>query len=104
MTIPYQPKSQTKYTEQYMGNASYDEEFNVNVVEGLVYNPVTGTLDRNVQAGATLPTSGLNASYVLTRNGSGYITSIAQTIGATTYTKTITRDGSNYITNIGVWT
>ena len=49
------------------------------------------------------PTAQTNPSYVLTRNGSGYITSIAQTIGATTYTKTITRDVNNYITDISVW-
>jgi len=47
--------------------------------------------------------SKLNPSYVLTRNGSGYITSIAMAVGIITYTKTITRDGSNYITNISVW-
>jgi hypothetical protein len=80
-----------------MGNTSYDEDFGVNAVETLTYNPVSGNLERM---------SGIqgNASFVLTRNGSGYITSIAMTIGSATYTKTITRDGSNYITNISVWT
>ena len=52
---------------------------------------------------STLPTVGNNPSYTITRNVSGYITSIAQVIGVTTYTKTITRDGSNYITGISVW-
>lgn len=45
----------------------------------------------------------INGSFVFTRNASNYITSIAQTIDGTTYTKTITRDGSNYITGISVW-
>lgn len=48
-------------------------------------------------------TTKINPSYVLTRNASGFITSIAQTIGATTYTKTITRDVNNLITDISVW-
>jgi hypothetical protein len=58
-----------------------------------------------VETAETAPTdiSKVNPSYVLTRNGSGYITNIAQTIGATTYNKVITRDGSNYITAISVW-
>lgn len=56
-----------------------------------------------VKETAPTDTSKTNPSYVLTRNVGGYITSIAQTIGATTYTKTITRDVNNYITNISVW-
>ena len=53
----------------------------------------------------TIPTDETksNASYVLTRNDSGYITSIACLIGATTYTKTITRDINNYIDTISNW-
>ena len=53
----------------------------------------------------TTPTnsSKVNPSFVLTRNGSGYITSVVMTINETTYTKTITRNVNNYITDISVW-
>jgi hypothetical protein len=49
MAIPNRDPSQTKYTDQNMGNSSFDEDFNVNAVENLVYNPVTDALDRMVQ-------------------------------------------------------
>jgi len=49
------------------------------------------------------PTGQTNGSYTLTRNASGYITTIEKVISGTTYTKTLTRDGDNYITDISVW-
>lgn len=85
-----------KNSEQTVLNTSFDEDYNVLAFELLTHNPVSDTLERvsDIQG---------NGSYVLTRNASGYITTIAQTIGATTYTKTITRDVNNYITDISVW-
>lgn len=56
-----------------------------------------------VKPGQLTPTQTLNPSTVLTRNGSNYITTIALTIGGTTYTQTITRNASNYITNISAF-
>ena len=39
MAVPNRPLSQNKYSEQYMGNTSFDEDFGVNAVEMLVYDP-----------------------------------------------------------------
>lgn len=44
-------------TEQYVQNASFDEEFQVLAVENLVYNPDTGTLDRMTQPGGSSGTT-----------------------------------------------
>jgi len=38
MPNPNRPLSQTKYTEQNMGNTSFDEDFGVNTVEALGYD------------------------------------------------------------------
>lgn len=66
-------------------------------------NQTNGTQVTKIKETAPTDSTKVNGSYVLTRNGSGYITSIAQTIGTTTYTKTITRDVNNYITGISTW-
>lgn len=41
MVAPNRPLSQTKYPEQYMGNASYDMDFNLNMVEPVGYDGVS---------------------------------------------------------------
>ena len=41
-----QDSARVKRTEQYVQNASFDEEFQVLAFENLVYNAITGTLDR----------------------------------------------------------
>jgi len=92
----------TSNTEQWALNNSVDREFNVLAVEELVYNPVTGTMDRMVQPGATIPTSGTNPSLVLSYDGSGNLTGIAKTIGTTTYTKTLTYVAS-VLTGVSSW-
>lgn len=38
MPTPNRPLSQNKYSEQNMGNTSFDEDFGVNAVESLAYN------------------------------------------------------------------
>lgn len=38
MATPNRPASQNKYTEQNMGNTSFDEDFGVNAVETLGYD------------------------------------------------------------------
>jgi hypothetical protein len=40
MPVPNRPKAQQKYSEQYMGNTSFDEDFGVNTVEQLGYDGV----------------------------------------------------------------
>lgn len=49
MATPNRPASQNKYPEQYMNNTSFDEDFGVNAVEALSYNPSTGNLERQNQ-------------------------------------------------------
>jgi len=44
-----QGKPDVSRTEQAVQNWSFDEDFQVLATEGLVYNPVTGNLDRMVQ-------------------------------------------------------
>lgn len=56
-----QNSARVKRTEQYIQNASFDEEFQVLAVENLVYNPDTGNMDRMTQpGGATSATYNVN--------------------------------------------
>lgn len=80
MPTPNRPASQTKYTEQNMGNTSFDEDFGVNAVEGLVYNSVTGNMDRMVQPATS--TSQTDGSQV-TKISNVLITEPFDYIGAT---------------------
>lgn len=43
---PNRPLSQNKYPLQYMGNTSFDEDFGVNAVEVLGFDPTNNTLSR----------------------------------------------------------
>lgn len=103
MSKPTDGYNPTAEQDQNMNNLSFDREFKLNTVEALVYNEKTNKIDRMVQPGQTLPTSGLNPSYKIYKNAAKYTVKIEEIIGSTTYTKTITRDGDNYITNISVW-
>ena len=98
--IDKQNKPLIANSTQELQNDSFDREFGVAVVEGLVYNQVTGTLDRMVQPGQELPTSGLNGSIALSYDGSGNLQYIDETIGSTTYRTTLTYDGSNNLTGV----
>lgn len=40
MATPNRPPAQNKYSEQNMGNSSFDEDFGVNTVEGLGYDGI----------------------------------------------------------------
>jgi hypothetical protein len=91
-----------KNSEQTVLNTSFDEDFGVLAVEGLVYNPTTCTIDRMVQPGQTLPTSGTNPSLVLTYTGSN-LTTIQKVISGVTYSKSLTYDGSGNLTGVSVW-
>jgi hypothetical protein len=44
------PFSKTRYTTQYMQNWGFDDTYKVPMVELLVYNPKTGTMDRMTQS------------------------------------------------------
>lgn len=50
MPTPNRPLPQNKYPEQYMGNTSFDEDFGVNTVEILEYDPTgaSGRLKRSI--------------------------------------------------------
>jgi hypothetical protein len=103
------PANRTIITSpEYRGSMSWDPDFEVSVVEGLVYNPVTGTMDRAVQPGQQLPTAGLNASYVLSYNASTELVRVVKTISGTSYTKNVTPlSGDTTITQtktFSVWT
>jgi hypothetical protein len=52
MAVPNRPLGQTKYTEQNMGNTSFDDDFGVNAVEILEYDPTANTLNRVMPANA----------------------------------------------------
>jgi hypothetical protein len=73
-----------------IANQSFDQAYQVNVVEPLVINPITNTLDRMVQPGQTLPTSGLNPSTALSYDVNGDLQYIDETIAGTTYRTTLT--------------
>lgn len=86
-----------------MQNWGFDDTFKIPAVETSVFNPITGTLDRMVQPGETLPISGLNPSSVLGYDGNGNMITITKTINSVQYRKTLTYDGTNRITDIGLW-
>ncbi len=46
MATPNRPASQNKYTEQNMGNTSFDEDFGVNAVEIIGYDSINNVLRR----------------------------------------------------------
>lgn len=52
MPAPNRPASQSKYTEQYMQNASFDEDFGVLSSVILTHDPTSGTLARAYPANA----------------------------------------------------
>jgi len=96
MPVPNRPKSQAKYSEQNMGNTSFDEDFGVNAVENLTFNPISGNLERQTSIQG-------NGSLVLTYDGSGNLTTIQKTISGTNYTKTLTWTDGN-LTEVSAWT
>lgn len=90
MSNPTDGYNPTAEQQQNMDNLSFDREFKLNTVEALVYNEKTGKIDRMVQPGQTLPTSGLNPSTVLSYDENGDLQYIDETIGSDTYRTTLT--------------
>ena len=61
--IPNRPLNQTKYTEQNMGNTSFDEDFGVNAVELLGYDG-QNLQRKNADALATKVTTVGSVTYI----------------------------------------
>lgn len=95
-----------KETEQWMMNNSFDREFKVLANENLVYNEKTGALDRMVQPGQALPTSGLNASLTISNSDmvEASTKTITKTIGTTSYTKTLSINAGGDVVGVSAWT
>lgn len=95
--------TKTRYTTQFMQNWGFDDVYKVPSVEGLVYNPVTNSLDRLVQPGQTIPTTGTNPITALDYDGVGNLQYITKTINGVDYKKTLTYDGVGNLTDISAW-
>jgi hypothetical protein len=78
-----------------IANQSFDTSYQVAMVEPVTVNAVTGTLERPTAIQG-------NSSLVLSYDGSGNLTTIEKTVGATTYTKILSYTGSD-LTGISEW-
>ena len=84
-----------KKTTTYMENLSFDPVYEVLTRLPLTVNPVSNSLERPTAIQG-------NASYTLTYNPSGMLTTLVKTVDGTDYTKTFTWDGDN-LTGISTW-
>jgi hypothetical protein len=91
--MPVTKDIKTAKSVQEIWNLGFDTEFNLPVVENLVYNPTTCEMERMVQAGQLLPTDGNNPSTVLSYDIDGNLQYIDETIGVKTYRTTLTYTG-----------
>jgi len=73
--------------------------------ENMVYQPSTDTIERMVQPGNEIPTSGNNPSLSIAEATVGTVTTttIQKTIGATTYEQTIEEDSSDNSVEVSDW-
>jgi len=73
--------------------------------ENMVYQPSTDTIERMVQPGNEIPTSGNNPSLSIAEATVGTVTTttIQKTIGATTYEQTIEEDSSDNSVEVSNW-
>lgn len=107
MTINTKSKNDTTLqTPVQIANQSFDQQYQLSIVENAVYNPVTQTMDRMVQPGEVLPTSGLNPSLSATQVVDGNTTTITlvETIGTTNYTSTIVINNATGAVTCSAWT
>lgn len=88
----------TAKSVQEIWNLGFDTDFNLPVVESLIYNPVTQTMDRNsaVQGNASLSITEVTVGDVTTKT-------ILKTIGATTYTKTVVQNNVTNALTVSSW-
>ena len=72
--------------------------------DDIIANQIDGTQQSKIKE--TVPTDATknNGSFAYTYDGSGNLTQIDQTIGATIYRKTLTYDVSNNLTAMSIWT
>jgi len=87
--------SDIKKSQIYMEQMSWDSDHEVLTRIPLTLNPVSGSLERSTGIQG-------NSSLALTYDGNGNLTTIAKTVGATTYTKTLTWTDGN-LTDITAW-
>lgn len=93
-----QGKPITYQTPQELQNQSFDRDYQVNVVESMTVNPVTGNIERPVAIQG-------NASISITESVLGSVTTkmITKTIGTDTYTKTIAINSSDNSVTVSTW-
>jgi len=103
--IDKQNKPLIANSAQELQNDSFDREFGVAVAEGLVYNQVTGTLDRMVQPGQELPTSGLNASITLSQSDNVVASTqtLTKIINGESYERTLSYNGAGEFLSASAW-
>lgn len=77
-----------------IANQSFDQTNQLNVVEGVTINPVTGAVERPIAIQG-------NASIVLGYTGN-LPTSVQKTVGSTVYTKSLSYSGT-VLTGVSSW-
>jgi len=78
-----QGKPITYQTPQELQNQSFDRDYQVNVVEPVVYNPVTESLDRMVQPATSISQETLNSLVETLQELTTRLTAIAATVANT---------------------
>jgi len=93
-----QGKPITYQSTQELQNQSFDRDYQLNVVESMTVNPVTGNIERPVAIQG-------NASLSISESVDGTVTTkmITKTIGTDTYTKTVAIDSSDNSVTVSTW-
>jgi len=111
MAQPTKPAHQTKYSEQNIQNNSYDEDFGVNVVELLSYDPIgdvlkrvtTNAMGEYVTNDVAIPSATLTYVGKEDADGDWYIQSIDTTSGTSIRFATETNNPT-YTAYADAWT
>ena len=99
MAVNTKTKNDTTFqSPSQIAGQSFDQTYQVNVVEGLTINPVTGALERPTAIQG-------NASLSITESVDGTVTTttIQKTIGDDVYQQTIEEDSDDNSVNVSVW-
>jgi len=93
-----QGKPITYQTPQELQNQSFDRDYQVNVVEGMTVNPVTGAMERPsaIKGNASISVSEVTVGTITTQT-------ITKTIGSVSYVKTVATDSSDNSVTISNW-
>jgi len=88
----------TSQTTTQIANQSFDQTYQVNVVEVVTINPITGSLERPVaiQGNASLTISNADTTVDST-------TTLTKTIGSTSYTKVISKNAGGDVVSVSAW-